>query len=60
LPARVVAIRDEGPDRVLVRLAIGDGTTALLSRITRRSRQALDLRDGSAVFAQLKAVAVLV
>ncbi|HET9955590.1 MAG TPA: molybdenum ABC transporter ATP-binding protein, partial [Polyangiaceae bacterium] len=41
LHARVVEISDDGPSRVNVQLILGDGSTRLLSRITRRSRAAL-------------------
>ena len=63
LPARVVEIRDLGPDRVNVRLALdrgeGQGGAALLARITRRSLGALELRTGARVHAMIKAVALL-
>jgi molybdate transport system ATP-binding protein len=59
LSARVVEVRDLGPDRVNVRLAIGDGPVALLARITRRSQAALGLGPGVAVHALIKSVALL-
>jgi molybdate transport system ATP-binding protein len=59
LSARVVELRDLGPDRVNVRLAIGDGPVALLARITRRSQAALGLGPGVAVHALIKSVALL-
>lgn len=66
LPARIAEIADEGPDRVMVRLELGDpkertgeGTPSLLARITRRSREALALRPGQEIFAQVKSVALV-
>jgi molybdate transport system ATP-binding protein len=56
LPARVAEVRDAGPHFVTVRLLAGE--TALLARITRRSRVALDLRPGLEVYAQVKGVAL--
>jgi molybdate transport system ATP-binding protein len=47
---------------VLLRLAVGDRSqpaTHLLSRITRRSAERLALRPGDALFAQIKAVALV-
>lgn len=58
LPARIAEIRDEGADKVLLRLALGE-RHMLLSRITRRSRDLLDLRVGLEVFAQVKSVALM-
>ena len=45
------------PGQILVQLHIG--TTPLLARITERSRKALELQIGQAVWAQVKAVALL-
>ncbi|HEX4446237.1 MAG TPA: molybdenum ABC transporter ATP-binding protein [Polyangiaceae bacterium] len=62
LPARVVEVRDLGPDRVNVRLAVGEageGGVTLLARITRRSQTALGLGPGVAVHALIKSVALL-
>jgi molybdate transport system ATP-binding protein len=59
LAARVIEICDEGPDKVNVRLAVGD-SQVLLSRITRRSRDLLHLTDGMEVFAQVKSVVLMV
>ena len=59
LAARVIEICDEGPDKVNVRLAVGD-SQVLLSRITRRSRDLLNLSDGMEVFAQVKSVVLMV
>ena len=58
LEARIVEIQDEGPDRVNLRLAVGGGQI-LLSRITRRSRDLLNLAVGMGVFAQVKSVALM-
>jgi molybdate transport system ATP-binding protein len=60
LPARVVEVRDDGPDRVIVRLALARGEGApLLARVTRRSRAALRLCPGLDLYAQVKTVAVV-
>jgi molybdate transport system ATP-binding protein len=57
LPARVLDLSDDPhPGHVLVRLAVGDAT--LLSRITRRSLEHLDLQPGSRVYALVKSVAI--
>ncbi|MBI5007998.1 MAG: molybdenum ABC transporter ATP-binding protein [Nitrosomonadales bacterium] len=58
LNARIEEIRDEGPDKVIVRMRVGDAHT-LLSRITRRSRDHLGLKDGMFVCAQVKSVALM-
>lgn len=58
LAATVTEVRDEGPDRVLVGLKLGGGGVALLARITRRSKTALGLRVGLALYAQIKSVAL--
>ncbi len=58
LEARIEEIRDEGPDRVNLRMSVGSGQL-LLSRITRRSRDQLGLRPGMEVFAQVKSVALI-
>ena len=58
LPARVDAVGPSGtPGQVLVRLVVGD--TVLLARITERSRRELAIAPGGAVWAQVKAVALL-
>jgi molybdate transport system ATP-binding protein len=60
LPARVVEVRDDGPARVVVRLALARGDGApLLARVTRRSRAALRLCPGLDLYAQVKSVAVV-
>ena len=57
LPARVLDVSDDPhPGHVLVRLTVGDET--LLSRITRRSLEHLDLESGSRVYALVKSVAI--
>jgi len=58
LAARIVEIQDDGPDRVSLRLAVGDGQL-LLSRITRRSCDLLGLAMDMQVFAQVKSVALI-
>ena len=58
LAARIDEIRDEGPDRVNLRMSVGNGQL-LLSRITRRSRDQLNLAIGMGVFAQVKSVALI-
>jgi molybdate transport system ATP-binding protein len=56
LPAMIEEIQgDQGPS-VLLRLGIG--SDQLIARVTRRSRDELNLQAGDAVFAQIKAVAV--
>ncbi len=57
LNAHIDEIRDEGPDKVIVRMKVGD-TQVLLSRITRRSRDHLGLSVGMFVCAQVKSVAL--
>ncbi len=58
LNARIEEIRDEGPDKVIVRMTVGEAQ-ALLSRITRRSRDHLGLHEGMFVCAQVKSVALM-
>jgi molybdate transport system ATP-binding protein len=58
LPVRIAEIRDEGADKVMVRMKIGE-SQVLLSRITRRSRDLLELAVGMEVFAQVKSVALM-
>jgi len=58
LNARIDEIRDEGADKVMVKLRVGD-TQMLLSRITRRSRDHLALVEGMFVCAQVKSVALM-
>ncbi|MCD2511207.1 molybdenum ABC transporter ATP-binding protein [Comamonas endophytica] len=57
LPARVQAMRDDGPGLVMV--ALQAGPTPLLARITQRSARQLGLAPGVGVYAQVKGVALL-
>jgi molybdate transport system ATP-binding protein len=61
LNAVVIEIRDDGVDKVNVRLRLGtaDDGAILISRITRRSRDLLALQVGQPVFAQVKSVALI-
>jgi len=56
-PAIVDEIAQEGRSQVTVRLKLGK--ISLLSRITRKSAEDLDLSPGSRVYAQVKSVALL-
>ena len=56
LSATVLAVSDDTPGHAMVRLDAGG--TALLARITRQSANALALRPGLAVFAQIKGAAI--
>lgn len=58
LAARIAEIRDEGSDKVLVKMTVGE-SQMLISRITRRSRDLLGLAVGMDVFAQVKSVALM-
>ena len=60
LPARVVAMKPIDANEVVAVLALGpDGAGArLLSRLTRKSWEALRLGEGASVYAQIKAVAL--
>jgi molybdate transport system ATP-binding protein len=58
LNARIDEIRDEGPDKVIVRMQVGEAQI-LLSRITRRSRDHLGLSEGMYVCAQVESVALM-
>jgi molybdate transport system ATP-binding protein len=57
LPARVMNMIDDGPSRILVRLAVGE--TVLLAAVTRRSAATLELGPDQELFAQVKSVALL-
>jgi len=57
LPARVTGITESGPSQSVVSLDLG-GTT-ILARVTRKSVDALGLKPGLAVHAQIKGVALL-
>jgi molybdate transport system ATP-binding protein len=58
LNACIAEIKDEGADKVMVRLKVGDAHI-LLSRITRRSKDQLGLKVGMFVCAQVKSVALM-
>jgi molybdate transport system ATP-binding protein len=57
LPARVAGLRDEDQAKVTVVLDLGPDR--ILARVTRRSAQALELREGRELFVQVKSLAVL-
>jgi molybdate transport system ATP-binding protein len=59
LSVRIEQLKDDGPDRVNVRLLVGDRGLRMLARITRRSRDALELRPGLQVHALVKSVALV-
>jgi len=56
-PASIDDLVEEGPGQMLVRLDIAG--VPLLSRITQKSANALDLAPGKQVYAQIKAVALV-
>ena len=56
LPVTVLALADDTPGHVMVRLDAGG--SALLARVTRRSADALALRPGLTVHAQIKGAAI--
>jgi molybdate transport system ATP-binding protein len=58
LPARIAEIRCESSGKVNVRLTVGE-SQVLLSRITSRSLDLLNLKVGMEVFAQVKSVALM-
>jgi len=58
IPVTVTGIEPDGDAQLLVSLDAGG--IALLSRITRRSANELDLTSGKRVFAQIKSAAVLI
>ena len=59
--ATVASIASDSPGQVMVALNVGKGAggATLLARISQKSCDALQLQPGSAVFAQVKGVAVL-
>jgi molybdate transport system ATP-binding protein len=62
LPAAILQCRDDGPDTVTLSLQlVAPGTQGgiILARLTRRSRDALGLREGQPVFAQIKGAALM-
>lgn len=58
LAAHIIEIRDDGLDKVNIKMKIGE-SQVLLSRITRRSLDMLGLYIGMDVFAQVKSVALM-
>ena len=60
LPARVVSMKPVDSNEIIIVVALGaDGAGArLLSRVTRKSWEALGLTEGVSVYAQVKAVAL--
>jgi molybdate transport system ATP-binding protein len=66
LPATVAAMRLDGPDTMTLRLRLNSTPqgkdqeeACLLARITRRSGEQLELREGMQVFAQIKGAALM-
>lgn len=57
VPVELTEIEETGGSRVLLRLALGE--QFLLARITRKSVEALQLKIGDNVFAQIKSAALL-
>jgi molybdate transport system ATP-binding protein len=57
LPVTVEELADEDSPQVLIRLSAGG--TPLLSRVTRKSVEALGLEPGKRLYAQIKTVALL-
>ena len=57
LPVTVVELADEGPAQVMIKLSAGG--TFILSRVTRKSAQTLNLETGKQIYAQIKTVALL-
>lgn len=56
-PARIDSLAPQGESQMMVRLLAGE--VPLLSRVTRKSVDALDLQPGKMVYAQAKSVALL-
>ncbi|KNZ31298.1 MAG: molybdenum ABC transporter ATP-binding protein [Methylibium sp. NZG] len=56
LPATVLALADDTPGHCMVRLDVGGAV--LLARITQQSAQALSVRPGLELFAQIKGAAI--
>jgi molybdate transport system ATP-binding protein len=59
LPAQLLEISDTGPDSVTLQLDLAGAGTLLLARITRRSRDTLQLVPGMRLYAQVKGVALM-
>lgn len=57
LPVSVLAVNEDNPGQVLLQLDAGGAV--LLSRITRRSLDSLNIESGAQVYAQIKAIALL-
>lgn len=57
LPARVAGLQEERPGQVIVRLDAAG--SVLLARITAKSVAQLELREGKAIYAQIKGMAML-
>lgn len=57
LAAKIDALSTESSGQVLVRLIVGEAV--LLARVTRKSAEALDLRPGQSVYAQVKSVGLI-
>jgi molybdate transport system ATP-binding protein len=58
LPATVLSMADEShPALRLIKLKVGG--SSILSRVTRRSAERLELAPGQAVYVQIKAVALV-
>jgi molybdate transport system ATP-binding protein len=60
LPARILSMKSVGSNEIIVVVALdADGVGArMLSRVTRKSWEALGLAEGVSVYAQVKAVAL--
>jgi molybdate transport system ATP-binding protein len=58
LPARVVSMKPVDSNEVVAVVALGADGARLLSRLTRKSWEALGLAEGVSVYAQVKAVAL--
>lgn len=63
LPAQIVSIHPQDADRIQMNVlaCLGHDETGarILARITRKSQEALDLRPGMPVYAQIKSVALI-
>jgi molybdate transport system ATP-binding protein len=57
LPVTIIGLSEDAAGQVMV--ALDAGGTPLLSRITRKSAVAMQLRPGAAIHAQIKGVAIL-
>ena len=60
LPARIVSMKPVGSNEIIVVVALGAAGVGarMLSRVTRKSWEALGLAEGVSVYAQVKAVAL--